>query len=119
MKKQMICLVCPRGCHLEVEEQDGDIRVSGNFCPKGIPYAHAEWKHPERVLTTTVSVRGAAIDLVPVKSAKAIPKDKLMAAMDCLRTLELQAPLTIGQVAFANILDTGVDMIVTRSIAAI
>ncbi len=116
MKQKMICLVCPRGCHLEVEEREGKISVLGNFCPKGIPYAHAELKHPERVLTTTVLVEGAALPLAPVKSARALPKDKLLEAMQVLRELKLQAPLTCGQVAYANILETGIDMIVTRSI---
>ena len=118
MKTKIICLVCPRGCHLEVEELDGKISVTGNFCPKGIPYAHAEIKQPERVLTSTVLVHGASIPLAPVKSARALPKDKLMEAMAVLRGLQLQAPLVCGEVAYANILGTGIDMLVTRSIPA-
>jgi CxxC motif-containing protein len=118
MKRNIVCLVCPRGCHLDVEQIDDKITVQGNFCQKGIPYAHAEMKHPERVLTTTVVIEGAREDLVPLKSARALPKDKLMEAMAVLKNLKLQAPVHCGDVAYADILGTGVDMLVTRSIGA-
>ena len=32
---QMICPVCKNNCHLEVEEIDGVITVSGNKCARG------------------------------------------------------------------------------------
>lgn len=119
IKKEMICLVCPRGCHLEVEQEGEKIAVRGNFCQKGIPYAHAEMKHPERALTTTVFVEGGSEKLVPVKSEKALPKDKLMAAMAVLKNVKLHAPLRRGDVAYSNILDSGIDILVTRSISKI
>ncbi|MBE6426383.1 MAG: molybdopterin oxidoreductase, partial [Planctomycetaceae bacterium] len=28
-KKELICIVCPRGCHLTVDE---NMNVTGNFC---------------------------------------------------------------------------------------
>ena len=32
--KKLVCIVCPRGCRLTVEEGE-EIRVSGNACPRG------------------------------------------------------------------------------------
>ena len=36
---ELICINCPRGCLLQVEQQGEEITVTGNFCSKGIPYA--------------------------------------------------------------------------------
>ena len=30
--KELICIVCPRGCHLHVDDENG-YTVSGNSCP--------------------------------------------------------------------------------------
>jgi hypothetical protein len=32
--KEFICINCPRGCHLTVDEK---LNVTGNFCPRGAP----------------------------------------------------------------------------------
>ena len=48
---ELICINCPRGCLLQVEQQGEEIAVTGNFCSKGIPYAKQEITDPQRVLT--------------------------------------------------------------------
>ena len=57
--KELICIVCPRGCHLKVDEAN-DYAVTGNSCPRGAEYGRNECTHPTRVLTTTVKIDGAA-----------------------------------------------------------
>ena len=37
MVKELICIVCPRGCHLSVDI-DNDYKVTGNLCPRGAEY---------------------------------------------------------------------------------
>ena len=37
--KELICITCPRGCHLQV---DDNLNVTGNMCPRGAAYAKAE-----------------------------------------------------------------------------
>ena len=32
--KELICIVCPKGCHLRVDEDNG-YAVTGNGCPRG------------------------------------------------------------------------------------
>ena len=39
--KELICIVCPKGCHLKVDEENG-WAVSGNSCPKGAEYGRTE-----------------------------------------------------------------------------
>ena len=33
MKKELVCIVCPRGCHLTIDENNN---VTGNSCPRGV-----------------------------------------------------------------------------------
>ena len=33
----LICIVCPKGCHLKVDEENG-YKVTGNGCPRGAAY---------------------------------------------------------------------------------
>ena len=35
--KDMVCIVCPVGCRISVDE-DSDYEVTGNKCPKGASY---------------------------------------------------------------------------------
>ena len=39
----LICIMCPKGCHLKVDEKH-DYAVTGNNCPKGAEYGHNELK---------------------------------------------------------------------------
>ena len=32
--KELICITCPKGCHLKVDEENG-YAVTGNSCPRG------------------------------------------------------------------------------------
>ena len=33
--KQLVCIGCPRGCRLTIDEKDGEYIVTGNTCPRG------------------------------------------------------------------------------------
>ena len=39
MKKDLICIVCPRGCSVTVEGEIGALKVTGCSCAKGEQYA--------------------------------------------------------------------------------
>ena len=63
----IICIVCPKGCRLTVDENT--LAVTGNGCPRGAEYGKNELTHPVRVVTSTVRVEGADICRCPVKTA--------------------------------------------------
>ena len=54
---ELICIVCPQGCHLKVDEENG-YEVKGNSCPRGAEYGKKELVNPTRVITTTVAIEG-------------------------------------------------------------
>ena len=71
--KEVICICCPCGCHLQVDPQN-DYNVTGNACPNGAAYGREELTHPTRILTSTVRVEGGLYPRCPVKTAQAVPK---------------------------------------------
>lgn len=115
--KELICIVCPKGCHLQVDEQNG-YRVTGNGCPRGAEYGKNELQNPTCVLTTTVCIEGGLHRRLPVKTNKPIPKGMLLAAMDEVAKVRLQAPVRSGQVILPDILGTGADLVATRGMDA-
>lgn len=111
----LICITCPKGCHLTVDEEN-DYAVTGNACPRGAEYARNELLHPVRMITSTVRVTGAAIPRLPVKTDKPLPKEKMFDCMQLINTLDVQAPVKVGQVLAANILGTDVNIVATKTL---
>ena len=111
--KNLICIVCPKGCHLQVDDEHG-YTVTGNSCPRGAEYGKTELLHPTRVLTSTVRVDGGLHRRLPVKTTAPIPKELMFEAMNALNRVTLTAPVTVGQVVIHDLLGTGVDVVATR-----
>lgn len=111
--KELICIVCPKGCHLHVDEQNG-FRVTGNGCPRGEEYGRKELTNPTRVLTSTVRITGAAFPRCPVKTNVPIPKGLMFQAMKALNGAEIASPVRRGDIVIRNLLGTNADLIVTK-----
>ena len=111
---KLICIVCPKGCHLTVDETT--FEVVGNNCPRGAAYGKNELTAPTRVLTSTVKIENGEICRCPVRTKGAIPKGKLFEVMSALREVTLVSPVKIGDVVIQNVCDTGIDVIATRNI---
>ena len=78
--KEVICICCPCGCHLQVDPEN-DYNVTGNACPNGAAYGREELTHPTRILTSTVRAEGGLYPRCPVKTAQAVPKEKMTEVM--------------------------------------
>ncbi|SHK16435.1 CxxC motif-containing protein [Paramaledivibacter caminithermalis DSM 15212] len=113
--KKMVCIVCPLGCHIKISKDNDDYIVEGNKCPRGKEYAIKELTNPTRVLTTTVKIKNGLLNRLPVKTKEAIPKDKIYECMKIINSIEVEAPVTIGEVIVKDILNTGVDVVASRS----
>jgi CxxC motif-containing protein len=112
----LICIVCPRGCHLRVDEKN-DYMVSGHCCRRGEKYGREELINPVRVITSTVRVTGGSHRRCPVKTDRAIPKVLISDAMQELNGVLLQAPVKLGQVVVPNVCGLDVRFVATRDIA--
>lgn len=111
--KELICIVCPKGCHLRVDEENG-YQVTGHSCPKGQDYGYKELTSPTRVITSTVKITGGIHRRLPVKTSSDIPKEKISDVVRALDTVEVVSPIAVGDVIVKNILDTGADIVATR-----
>jgi CxxC motif-containing protein len=110
---ELICITCPRGCHLQVDE---NLNVTGNMCPRGAVYAKAELTHPVRMVTSSVSVISKTASRLPVKTKDPIPKELIFKIMEEIEKVEVKAPINIGDVIIKDVLGTGVDIVATKNI---
>lgn len=120
MIREMICINCPMGCRLTVDDTDREnILVTGNTCPRGAVYAKNEVVAPKRMVTSTVKVCGGTLPMVSVKTREAIPKELIFESLALLKDITLTAPVRIGDVALGNIAGCGVDFVATKAVQAV
>ncbi len=114
MVRELTCIVCPKGCPLKVELENGAVvNVTGFTCPRGKQYAIDECTHPMRTITSTVRAENG--EVVPVKTNTTVPKELMF---DCMREINravVTLPAHIGDVVIANILGTGADVVITAN----
>lgn len=113
---RLLCIVCPEGCELTVKETDGELSFDGRACRRGREYAAREISDPQRLLTTTVRLRGGAVPMLPVKTSSPVPKGRLMEVMARIGDLEAEAPVKRGQVIEADVTGTGISLLACRTI---
>ncbi len=111
--KELVCIVCPRGCRLQVDEENG-WAVTGNACPRGAAYGKEELTAPARVVTSTAAVEGALHSRCPVKTSAPISKALVRQAVASLDGLVLHAPVKLGQVVLADVCGSGADFVACR-----
>lgn len=117
MEKELICICCPKGCHLKVDVEDKS--VQGNGCSRGIEYGINEVMSPVRVITSTVKVENGELLVVPVKTNNPIPKELNFRCMEEINKASIEAPIIIGDVIIKNVLGTDVDIVATRNVRKI
>ena len=113
---QYLCIGCPLGCRLEVDEDTaGDIvEIRGFSCRKGKTFAEREHTDPRRMITTTVGVKGGLWARLPVHATEEMPKHQMWDVIEVLRSVSVTAPVALGDVIVANILDSDVDVVASR-----
>jgi CxxC motif-containing protein len=111
---ELICIVCPQGCHLKVDEENG-YEVKGNSCPRGAEYGKKELVNPTRVITTTVAIEGGIYRRIPVKTAGDIPKGMIFDIMEEINKVVVKAPVKVGDIIIENVLGTGVNVVSAKT----
>lgn len=107
MKRNLTCIVCPMGCSIEVELEGGNVvSVTGNTCKRGEVYAKNECTNPQRTITTTVKCKNGAV--VPVKTDRTIPKEKMAECMKIINAASPDLPISVGDVIIENVFGSNV-----------
>ena len=114
-KRELTCIVCPRGCGLvcELDDAGNVLSVSGNLCKRGNTYAVNECTNPQRVVTSTVRCKDGSV--VSCKTSTTIPKGKMFEVMKVINTTLAPENVKIGDVIIENVLGTGADVIATSN----
>ena len=114
MKRELTCIICPRGCALTIESTADGYKVTGNSCSKGEKYAIDECTHPVRTVTSIVRVANREDTMVSVKTSAPIPKENIMDVMGIIRGITVEAPVKIGEVLKDDVF--GAQIIVTKDV---
>ncbi len=114
------CVICPLSCSVEVEVEGDRIKeIRGFSCPRGKEWAVEEVLSPKRVVMTVIRVKGGKEPVVSVKTDSPIPKERIRELMSYLATLEVEAPISIGQVLIERPLGLETKVVATRSVEAV
>lgn len=116
------CTTCPSECALTIETRIDEngvehvLSVQGNRCARGRKFAEQEVIRPMRILATTIVVRGGDEKLLPVRTARPIPRDLHLHAMRDIRHASVTAPVHMGDVVMSDLLGTGVDLVASMNV---
>ena len=112
--RDLICIVCPKGCPMKVTLEGKEILdVEGFTCPRGKQYAINECTSPMRTVTSTVRTSGGGV--VAVKTDKTIPKELMFDCMKEINKAVATLPVRIGDVLIENLLGTGANVVITAN----
>ena len=114
MKREITCIVCPRGCRMTADIQGETITVTGHTCPRGEKYAIHECTNPVRTVTSILRISNRDGIMVSVKTATPIAKSRMFEAMEKIRSTSVEAPVHIGDVLIRDV--CGADIIATKNI---
>ncbi len=120
MKKQYTCIICPNGCEIEAEMENGKIcSITGHVCPRGEEYVRQELTAPRRTIASSVLVRGGVLPLASVRLTAPIPKDMIFPVMEEIRKIVLTAPVKAGTIALHHVCGLDSDVLITKNVAAV
>jgi len=114
MKRTITCIICPKGCEIEADNDSGTLVLSGYDCARGKRYAETEMTCPMRTLTTTVRLPTGR--MLPVRTDAPVPKAKLFDCMAEVAKIRLPVkPVAAGEVILADICGTGANLIASAA----
>jgi CxxC motif-containing protein len=111
---KIICVACPKGCRLQINQVGETLVVSDQGCKRGEQYAVQEMTDPRRMVASTVRLQNSSHPLLPVYTSAPIPKGKIKPLLEELRKMTLSAPVKMGQVVLKNVFATGIDVLASR-----
>jgi CxxC motif-containing protein len=118
--REMICVICPNGCQLQVEIQGGEklkvTDVTGNLCDKGPEWARQEIVNPMRTISSSVLVEQGDFPLVSVRTDSPISLKKIFDVMKEIKTARVKAPIKIGDIIITKVAGMPCNIVATRNV---
>ncbi len=114
--RELVCIVCPKGCTMKIDEKDGEISVTDNSCKRGASFAVSEMTEPKRSVCTTVRTVFKDAPVIPVRVSAEIPKDRIFDVMREINAVTVSTPVGRNDVIIKNVLGLGADVIATSGV---
>lgn len=119
MLKEFTCIICPNGCEIQAEIEEGKIlSMTGAACKRGEEYVSQELYAPKRTIASSVTVNGGELPLASVRTTCAVPKEMIFDVMAEIKKVAVDAPVATGQVVITDVLGTGSDIVITKDVLA-
>jgi len=115
-KKEITCIACPAGCRISIIFSHGEYFFTGNKCEKGEVFARTEMISPVRSLTTTVRTVFPDAPVIPVRTNKEVPKQKIKEIIRELSGIIVKERIGIGDTVASGIAGTDCDIIASSNI---
>jgi CxxC motif-containing protein len=113
--REMVCIACPIACRLSVSmTRAGEVKVTGNRCPRGESYGAEEVRAPRRILTAVVPTDSVRFPCAPVRTDHAIGRDAVPQLLRELYARRVSLPVRQGQVLIEDF--DGARVIFTRTL---
>ena len=103
----LTCIVCPRSCKLQIENENGVFTVTGNGCKRGALFAQSEM---------TVATVFPEAPVLPVRVSAEIPKSRIFDVIREINQTVVRTRVGRGEAVIENVLNLGADVIATSSI---
>ena len=114
--KELVCIVCPRGCRMQITEENGSLQITGNGCKRGAAFAESEIRDPRRTICTTVRTAFPDVPVLPVRVSKESPKDRIFDVMAEINRATVRTRLGRGDIVLEHVLGLDADVIATSNI---
>ena len=114
--KELVCIVCPRGCRMQITEENGSLQITGNGCKRGAAFAESEIRDPRRTICTTVRTAFPDVPVLPVRVSKEIPKARIFDVMAEINRATVRTRLGRGDIVLEHVLGLDADVIATSNI---
>lgn len=114
--KELTCILCPKGCRIQVEVTNNDYTIKGNGCKRGVTYAKQECEDPRRSIQTTVETIFNEFPRLSVKTDRPVAKVKIREIMDVCHHVLVEYEVETGAIIVDNICDSGADLVATTDL---
>lgn len=113
--RELVCIACPIACRLTVSTpRAGEVKVTGNRCPRGESYGREEVLAPRRILTAVVPTDSAQFPCAPVRTDRAIGRAMVPQLLRELYARKVSLPVRQGQVVIEDF--DGARVVFTRTL---
>lgn len=119
-EKELICVICPNGCELKAEIEEGpriEVKeITGELCEKGPVWAEQELVNPVRTIASSIIIDGGDYPLVSVRTDAPIPLKSISDVMNRVKSSRVKAPVRIGDILIKGPAGTSCNIIATRHV---